>query len=307
MLLSAWDLLAVIREPQPYMLPIISRWLPKIVVPREHHVLKNLPFYEEAREADTKARQERLKQREEKRQEGTLRKTSGEKGQSSSFIACPRAKKKKKSFAKVVEVLPLVLASPSASTRFIPSPLDGYDPNSRGDLDPLRCDLDPPRSDSNPQSSEPELVVPDIIYESEVEKEMAANLTTGFGDRMHKRLSKPIEVVVPLAKRPHPDEVHKEPITEVSLVPILPSNVAGSSSVLPAASPVREETCLAKDGAQDDPTPAVEDTDQKGTLSCAAPPSWEKMKEMLGQMPCFIGAESPLTKMLDFFPLTKRI
>ena len=47
-------------EPQPYVLNIIPRRLPKVVVPGEHFVLKDLPFYERAREADVKARQERL-------------------------------------------------------------------------------------------------------------------------------------------------------------------------------------------------------------------------------------------------------
>ncbi|KAL6325866.1 hypothetical protein AAG906_031119 [Vitis piasezkii] len=37
-----------------------SKRLPKVVVPMEHYVLKDLPFYKEVREADTKARQERL-------------------------------------------------------------------------------------------------------------------------------------------------------------------------------------------------------------------------------------------------------
>lgn len=62
------------------MLLIILRRLSKVVVPGEHHILKDLPFYEEAREENAKAHQERLDQREEKRQEGTLRKASGEKG-----------------------------------------------------------------------------------------------------------------------------------------------------------------------------------------------------------------------------------
>lgn len=141
-----------------------------------------------------------------------------------------------------------MLASPSTSTHSIPSPLDGSDPDSRGDLDPPMCDLDPPRSDSNPRSFEPELVVPDIIYESEVEEEMVSDLTADFGDKMRKRLSKPIEVVVHPAKRPRPDEVHKEPATEVPPAPILPSNAAGSSSVSTTASPIREETCPAKTG-----------------------------------------------------------
>ena len=52
---SARSLLAVIQEPQSYVLPIIPRRLPKVVVPGEYYVLKDLPFYEEACEADVKA------------------------------------------------------------------------------------------------------------------------------------------------------------------------------------------------------------------------------------------------------------
>ena len=71
-------------------------------MPGEHFVLKDLPFYKRAREADTKARQERLDQREEKRQEEMLRKAPGEKGpgekgrDSSPMVRPPAAKKKKK-------------------------------------------------------------------------------------------------------------------------------------------------------------------------------------------------------------------
>ena len=79
-LLTARNLLAVVREPQSYVLNILPRRLPKVVVPKEHFVLKDLPFYERAREADAKALQERLDQQEEKRQEGTLRKAPSEKG-----------------------------------------------------------------------------------------------------------------------------------------------------------------------------------------------------------------------------------
>lgn len=42
------------------------------MVPEEYFVLKDLSFYEEAREADAKARQERLEQLEKRRQEGKL-------------------------------------------------------------------------------------------------------------------------------------------------------------------------------------------------------------------------------------------
>lgn len=56
MFLPAQNLLAVIREPQPYVLHIILRRLPKVVVPEEHYVLNDLPFYEEACKTNAKAR-----------------------------------------------------------------------------------------------------------------------------------------------------------------------------------------------------------------------------------------------------------
>ena len=103
-LLSTRNLLAVVREPQPYVVNILPRRLPKFIVPGKHFVLgknfvlNDLPFYERVREANAKARQE-------KRQEGTLRKVPGEKGRDSSPAVRPPAtkekneKKKKKTLA----------------------------------------------------------------------------------------------------------------------------------------------------------------------------------------------------------------
>ena len=54
-LLYARNLLVVIRKPHPYILPIIPRRLPKVVVPGEHYLLKDLPFYKKACKADTRA------------------------------------------------------------------------------------------------------------------------------------------------------------------------------------------------------------------------------------------------------------
>lgn len=59
------------------MLLIIPRWLSKVVVPGEHHILKDLPFYEEAREENAKAHQERLDQREEKKARRNTKEGSG--------------------------------------------------------------------------------------------------------------------------------------------------------------------------------------------------------------------------------------
>lgn len=243
-LLSAQNLLAVIREPQPYVLPIISRRLPKVVVPEEHHVFKELPFYEEARKADAKACQERLDQREKKKQEGKLRKAPGEKGQASSSIAHPPTKKKKPS-AKAVKVLAHVLASSSASTPSTLTSPESSVPDLGGDLDPLRSDL-------NPQSSESKPVIPDILYESEAKEEMAADMRADFRDRQRKRLFKPIEVVAPPAKRSCSKEVHEEPIINAPPTPIPHPD---------AASPIRIKTCRAQEGALDGPAPVEEDLD----------------------------------------------
>lgn len=72
-LLTDRNLLAIVQEPQSYVLPIIPRSAPKVLVLGEHHMLKDLPFYEVAHKTNTKARQERFNQREKKCQEGTLR------------------------------------------------------------------------------------------------------------------------------------------------------------------------------------------------------------------------------------------
>lgn len=76
-LLFVRNLLTIIQEPQPYILPIILRWLPKIVVPEEHHILKDLPFYEEAHKANAKARQECLDQKEGEEPRGEAKEGSG--------------------------------------------------------------------------------------------------------------------------------------------------------------------------------------------------------------------------------------
>ena len=47
--------------------------------------------------------------------------------------------------------------------------------------------------------------------------------------------------------------------------------------------------------------------DEKSSPVATVPPSWKKLMEMLKGVPCFIDAETPSTRMSDFFPLTKRV
>lgn len=115
-LLSAQNLRSVTQVSQPYVLNILPRRLPKKVVSDEHFVHKDLPFYLEAREADAQARQERLSQREEKRQEGTLRKAPGDKRPTPFPQASSPAAKKKKIPTKGIVIRSSVPSSSSASS-----------------------------------------------------------------------------------------------------------------------------------------------------------------------------------------------
>ena len=104
-LLSVQNLRSVTQEPQPYVLNILPRRLPKEVVSGEHFVLQDLPFYAAMRKADVRARKVRLNEREGKRQEGLLQKAPGGKHPASSPPAgAPTKKKKKLVFNKGKEI-----------------------------------------------------------------------------------------------------------------------------------------------------------------------------------------------------------
>ncbi|RVW89501.1 hypothetical protein CK203_043592 [Vitis vinifera] len=95
-LLTARNLLAVVQEPQAYVINILPRKLPKKVVSREHYVLKDLPSYKEVHKVDAQKRQARLDDREGKRKEGTLRRAPGKKRFAPSLPVGATSKKKKK-------------------------------------------------------------------------------------------------------------------------------------------------------------------------------------------------------------------
>lgn len=295
------------------MLPILPRKLPKVVVAGEHYVPKDLPFFEEAHEADVRARQERLDQREERRQEGTLRKAPSKRGQSSSSSVRPLIEKKKKkikSTVRVVEAPDSRSASPplSAPPPRIPVSLVNLAPDLEGESDSLYFDLDHSTSGVNLPTSESEPVTINVAYELEGEG-MSSDLMTEFKKRIRKQLYKPIDVVVPATKRSRSAESRNPPVEEVPPAPVPLPDTAGSSSVLPTASSVREETQPTQDPAPADPAPtnpapALVENDQKDAPPCADPSTWEEMKEMLEQTLCFTDPEPPLTKMSDLFSPT---
>lgn len=82
----------------------------------KHFVLKDLLFYTKAREADAQARQDRLTQKEERRQEGTLRRAPGEKLPVALPAAHPPTEKKKKVPTKGIVLKSPVPSASSASS-----------------------------------------------------------------------------------------------------------------------------------------------------------------------------------------------
>ncbi|RVW40562.1 hypothetical protein CK203_081536 [Vitis vinifera] len=77
---DARNLAAVVRESREYVINILPRKMPKEVVPGEHYTVKDFPIYEALKEADSKKRRLLLEGREKKKNEGTLRKAPGQKG-----------------------------------------------------------------------------------------------------------------------------------------------------------------------------------------------------------------------------------
>lgn len=82
----------------------------------EHFLLKDLPFFNEAREADVQARQESLNQREERRQEGTLRRAPGEKCPAPLPPAGSLTEKKMRAPIKGIVIRSPVPTPPSSSS-----------------------------------------------------------------------------------------------------------------------------------------------------------------------------------------------
>ncbi|RVW31043.1 hypothetical protein CK203_093526 [Vitis vinifera] len=67
MLLTARNLMAVVREPQEYVINILLRKMPNEVVPGEHYIVKDLPIYQASKEADAEKRRALLDNREKKK------------------------------------------------------------------------------------------------------------------------------------------------------------------------------------------------------------------------------------------------
>lgn len=181
-----------------YVLNILPKRLLKVMVSGEHFVLKDLPFYEEAREADTKARQERLEQREEKMQERKLRKALGERGHGSSSMGSPPVeKKKKKTIAKVIKVVSPTPEPSSTSTALASNRSTSSTQVSEGDSSSSR--LDTINSGIDPSQPGPKSIALGVVNEPKKEEDMN-DLRVVFKEKHHKCLYEVINMVLPPPK-----------------------------------------------------------------------------------------------------------
>ncbi|RVW94615.1 hypothetical protein CK203_030828 [Vitis vinifera] len=180
-LLTARNLMAVVRESQEYIINILPRKLPKKVVPGEHYILKDLPFYKEVQETDAQKRRARLNDREGRRKEGTLRKAPGKKRSASSAPAGAPAKKKRKVSKKGKEV-----KEPTPPKEFVPPPIT-YEAEGPA--------LKRSRS--------------------------ARNLKSGLIGRLQDRFQETIEVSCSSVQDDHPEGSETEMTTEIPTVPVV--------------------------------------------------------------------------------------
>ena len=269
-LLTYQNLQAMVRDSQQYVISTLPRFALRVLVPDEHHVLKDLHFYEEARVADAKARQDQLDQKEKKCQEGTLRQAPRVGRSATSSTTHPLSKKKSVPWhaEQTLDLFPPPFSSSSLSVdagtnwNSIGSPLVGDSPNR---------ELKP--------------VVLYIILELEEEEEdleaqMAPNLRVGFKQRHCKRLSEALLTTPPLAKKTRLEVSHEEPILDAPMVQVPPSDVVRSEQEL-IASPSVEDIFPMEDGT---PT-ATPDGDANERDALAYLSIWEEITTLLKMIP----------------------
>ncbi|RVW64233.1 hypothetical protein CK203_046318 [Vitis vinifera] len=115
-LLSARNLMAVVRESQEYIVNILPRKMPKEVVPGEHYTMKDLPIYQEFKEADAEKRRALLDDREREKRRNPSEGSRTETRRSSPPNKAPAKKRKLVKNGKGVK-------EPTPPKEFAPPPI----------------------------------------------------------------------------------------------------------------------------------------------------------------------------------------
>ena len=128
-------------------------------------------------------------------------------------------------------------------------------------------------------------MVPYINLELEEEKEdaqMAPNLKVSFKERQHKRLSEALSTTPPPAKKSCSEAPYEEPVPDVPMVQVAPSNIVRSYQEL-VVRPSAEDTCpVGYRGRVATPGGHAKEKDISAT-----PSSWEEIAALLRAVLCF--------------------
>lgn len=214
----------------------------------EHHVLNDLPFYKVTRAVDAKARQDRLDQRENKRQEGMLWQAWSENCPTTSFTVCLSAKKKKPVAQPTKKVLTLALSS-SLALASVCSSAASIEQDSATDLS----------FTGTKQEMEVEPMVPRIICKAKKEEEMTTDVRVGFKERQRKRLFESITFTPPPTKKSCPKVPRLTPISDIPSVLNPSTDVEGPNCVSTARPPVGKYAHTERGGASTGPIPPSDD------------------------------------------------
>ena len=303
------------------------------MVAGEHFVLKDLPFYMEAREVDAQARQTLLNQREEKRQEGTLRRAPGDKRPAPFPPACAPAGKKKR-----VPTRGIVIRSPAPSGLCAPSsdsferipgqnesgpsmpaakrltllaekdtsvdqlgtPHPDADAAGASCLDPMPLTA-PPMQETGAERQglphcEPSPLALVPVKEPVVRRSHPArDLKSGISGRLQDRLRETIEVSCPFAQEGYPEGHQMEIAREDPSDPVLVPDEGSPEDIQPAV--IDEGPTLRNEPHHN----ALSGESPVDDAACTftSPFSYADLGEMLKQIPSGSNVALPSAKMFE--------
>ncbi|RVW98102.1 hypothetical protein CK203_029018 [Vitis vinifera] len=326
-LLTAQNLMAVVRESREYIINILPRKLPKKVVPGEHYILKDLPFYKEVQQADAEKRRTLLDDRERRKKEGTLRKAPGKKWSASSPPASASAKKKKKTSEKgrkwkspllqrsgpghlaglnhsgpsmpaAVRLALVVEEATSINQPSSPHPdADAAEASCAAVSPPMATLMEEMGAENQglPSCEPSPLALVPVKGPASRRPSSARNLKSGLLGRLQDRFQETIEVSCSSVQDDHPEGSETEMATETPAVPMVVPDEGTPGEIHPAeneGAPDPGEELLSNASSGGDP---VDDA----TCTSASPFSYAKLEEKLKQIPPGSTTAMPSAKMFE--------
>ncbi|RVW61656.1 hypothetical protein CK203_066156 [Vitis vinifera] len=240
-LLTARNLLAVIRESQVYIINILPRKLPKKVVSGEHYVLKDLPFYKEVKKADAEKRRALLDNRERRKKEGTLRKAPGKKTQrslpSSGLGHLAGLNHSGPSMSAAGRLALLVEEATLINQPGSPHPdVDTAEANCAEVLPLIATPMEEMGAESQSLPSGGPSLLTLVLVKGPASKRSrsARNLKSGLIGRLQDRFQETIEVNCSFVQDDHPEGSETEMATETPAVPVVVSDEGTPGETQPA-------------------------------------------------------------------------